>query len=475
MRASLPGLVAAIVIAGAASARADAPVVYPGYAPPRVTKLKLASAAELWVVPDATLPLLTVRVIMPGAGAAADPAGKGGLADYAADLLFEAGAGELGARQLAERLEGMGSHLASWAEVDAAFVETTMLARTRKDTLALLGDVLASPRFELAEGRRVHDDRKTAVVLRRDEPGAVAHLILRAALQGAASPYGHPVQGTLASLAAFGVDDARAFYKAHYGTQRMIIVAAGDVDPEALRADLDAALGAWRGKPSAPVWPRPRDKAPGGGDRLFVVDRAEAEQANVLVGAIGVARSDVRASALEVATSLLGGTFSSRLSHRLREELGLTYGVSAIAGYERALGVVAIESAMSTPRTGEGLGETLRLVADLARTPVPPDELAAVKANLVRSLPQAFNSNDAIVDAFADLAAAGLPSEWFDGYAAQIEAVGAADVQKAARTLLAPERLVVVIVGPLGMIGADVAKLGLGRPALLDADGTRVK
>src|SRR5262249_10917606 len=174
------------------------------------------------------------------------------------------------------------------------------------------------------------------------------------------------------------------------------------------------------------------------------------------------------AAALEVAVSLLGGTFGSRLTHRLREELGLTYGVSAVAGYERATGVVAIETALFTPRAAEGLGEVLKMVADLGKTPVPAEELAAVQANLVRGLPQAFTTNEAVVDAFGDLAAAGLAPDWFDGYVGKVQAVTAADVSQVAHAFLDPARLVVVVIGPLGTLGADLAKLGLGRAAELD-------
>lgn len=476
-----------VVLVALLAAAARAEVAYPPdfaavpalgpertYAPPRVTRAKLACGAELWVATDHTLPIASVRVVMPGAGSAADPAGKAGLADYASALLFEGGAGELGGRLLAERLEGLGSQLASWSEIDAAFIEVSMLSAHRKEALALLGSVVTAPRFDAADARRLHEDRKTSVLLRRDEPGAVAHLVLRAALFGGDSAYGHPIVGSLATLKAFGGDDARGFYRAHWAPERMVVVAAGDVDLDELRATLDAAFGTWKPKGAAPVWPKPR-AAPAGASRLLVVDRPDAEQANVLVGAIGLSRSDARAAALEVAVSLLGGTFGSRLTHRLREELGLTYGVNAVAGYERATGIVAIETALFTPRAAEGLGEVLRLVADLGKTPVPAAELTAVEANLVRGLPQAFTTNEAVADAFADLAAAGLAPEWFDGYAAKVQAVGAADITKAARAFLDPGRLVVVVIGPLGTIGADLAKLGLGRAAELDADGAPVK
>src|SRR5262245_36498001 len=88
------------------------------YQPPRVQRLRLAGGGQLWVVPDTSLPLVAVRAVIPGAGSAADPPGRGGLADYTAALLYEGGAGELGGRALAERLEDIGSQLVSWAEID---------------------------------------------------------------------------------------------------------------------------------------------------------------------------------------------------------------------------------------------------------------------------------------------------------------------------------------------------------------------
>jgi zinc protease len=438
------------------------------YAPPRAVLRTLASGAALWVVPEHGLPLATVLVVMPGAGSAADPDGQGGLADYSVDLMTE-GAGPLGARALADRIEGLGSTLSGWAEEDAGFVRVSMLTAHEAETLEALGWVLAAPRFEDIDARRAHEDRVTAVQLRRDEPGAVAHLILTGALQGPKAAYGHPPLGTAADLARFGAAEARAFYRDRWAPARMIVVAAGDVDPDELQRRLDGALGGWRQPGTPPGRPAVR-KTPLPG-RLRVVDRVGAEQANVLVGAIGLPRADARAFALEVATTILGGTFGSRLSHRLREELGYTYGVSASAGYLRATGLVAIETAIATPQTGRGLAETLRIVAELGRAPVGAAELAAAQQNLVRGLPQAFATNGQIADAFAGLAVNGLSEDWFAAYPDRVRRVTAADVRAVARAVLDPARLVTVVVGPLAAIGPDLARLGLGRPVHHDADG----
>jgi zinc protease len=441
------------------------------FIPPTVGQRVLASGAPLWVIENHDLPLATVVVVMPGAGATADPIGRAGLADFTAELITE-GAGRLGAQALSERIEGLGSHLSSWAEEDAAFVRVSMLTAHQKATIEALGWVVTAPRLEVADARRVHEDRVTAVQLRRDQPGAVAHLLLGGALQGPHAPYGHPPLGYAADLERYGGAEARTFYSARWSPDRMIVIAVGDVDPDELRADLDAALGPWHPTPARarpdPAAPR---TVPVLGGRLVVVDRVGAGQSNVLIGAVGLPRRNERSFRLEVLATALGGTFTSRLSHRLREELGYTYGAAAAAGYLRATGVVAIETAVFTPVTGAAIAEIRRIVADLGGAPLAPEELAAAQQNLVRGLPQAFATNAQTADSFAGIALNGLPPDWFTGYAAHIRAVTAEDVRALAAELLAPERLVTIVVGPRAQIANDLAKLGLGKPIAADPDG----
>src|SRR5262249_59032751 len=89
----------------------------PAYAPPAPRVLALASGIPVWVVERRELPIVTVRLVVRGAGSTSDAPGKAGLAGYAADLLHE-GAGGLGAVELAARLERLGTTLKTWAEED---------------------------------------------------------------------------------------------------------------------------------------------------------------------------------------------------------------------------------------------------------------------------------------------------------------------------------------------------------------------
>ncbi len=443
------------------------------YTPPRPTRTLLANGASLLVVENHALPLATILAVMPGAGSTADPAGEAGLAAYTADLLDE-GAGNLGSVELARRIESLGARMSAFAGRDAAFLQVSALTRNLAPSVEIMAKVLADPSFDAREGQRVHEDRLAEIALRRDRSGAVASLILLAALYGPSAPYGHPELGYAHDLTHITVADAHAFYRTHYDPSRLIVVVAGDVDPAAVRTLLDGTIGAWRphGKLATAAPPAVRPVSPPG--RLLVVDRPGAQQTSLRLGALGVTRGDPRAYATEVMATILGGTFTSRLSRRLREELGYTYGILAAATYLHHTGELTIETDVVTDKTHESIAEILRIIGELAKTPVSDAELQAAQRHLVRQLSQQFVSNDDIAQSFAVTALAGMPDDWFATYAAHVDAVTAADVRAAAATL-AGNGLIAVVVGDLAEIAPGLKPLGLGPIVRFDSDGEQVK
>ena len=116
-------------------------------------------------------------------------------------------------------------------------------------------------------------------------------------------------------------------------------------------------------------------------------------------------------------TTTLGGGFTSRLNQKLREQLGITYGIApGRTGGSRAVRSRS-RARSSRAETAHGLTETIKIVDDLAATDVPAAELDKSKQNLIRALPAQFETNAATAGAFAELALHGLPDDWYAHYA----------------------------------------------------------
>lgn len=441
----------------------------PTFQPPVAKRSKLANGMALLLVENHALPILSMTLVVPGAGASADPAGKAGLAAFTADLLDE-GAGGLSAIAIAEEQDRLGASIGAAVDVDHATIAVSTLTKTLDPTIDLVAKIVTRPAFDPREFDRVKGDRATALELRRDRPREVAALMLNAALYGLSSAYGHPISGLRETFEAITIGDVQTFYREHWNPAAMTLVVVGDFEPKALRAKLDATLGAW--KPVGAKKPvRPRVKPQKVTKRLLLVDRKDAAQSDVRIGLVGIDRKDPRYYQFEVLASALGGGFTSRLVQRLREQLGITYGARAAMDYRLAPGPFVISTAIVTPETATGLAEIFKILDDLATKELPADELDKSKQNLIRALPAMFETNAATAGAFAELALFGLPDNWYASYAANVRKVTAKDVKRIAQTRIPARNMVISIVGDMTKIRADIDKLGLGEPAMHDLYG----
>jgi zinc protease len=182
---------------------------------------------------------IAMSLVIPGAGAANDPAGKGGIAAFTADLLDEGTAG-MSALAIAEELDRLGASFGAGVAYDAAEVSMSTLSKTLDPSIELFTKIVTAPAFEDKEVERVKGDRGTALELRRDRPREVAQIMLAAALYGGATAYGHPTSGTREEFKTIAAADAKQFYAERYNPATMTLVVAGDVDANALKTNLDA-------------------------------------------------------------------------------------------------------------------------------------------------------------------------------------------------------------------------------------------
>lgn len=442
-----------------------APAADARFVAPKPVSRRLKNGAKVLVIENHRLPIASVEVLIADAGSAQDPAGKGGLAALTADLVDE-GAGERGALALSAEVERLGASLDAGVDAEGAVISLEALSRNLRPSIMLLGDVIARPRFDEADGKRVLEDRKTELELRPDEPRILAALLLWQVLYGPRSAYGHPHDGLLGEADKLTIADAKAFHAARWSPTRMTIVVVGDVDVDTVTMDLESAFAGWQPKGSSPLTVRAQATRPSG--RLFIVDRPGSEQADVRLGLVSIAPRDPRGPALDVLATALGGTFTSRLNRRLREELGWTYGARARVAPIPGPSPFVISTALVTEHAVEGVAEVLKILESMVTADLPADELAKARENLIRELPQLFGSTSGMAHAFGALVSLGLPLDTYAGYPAKIAKVSAAQVRGVAKAFLGGKKLVVVVVGDAKLLRPGLEQL-LGPATMVDA------
>ena len=434
---------------------------------PAITPYRLSNGLQVLVLEKHEVPLVQINIVIK-AGSAMDPQGKSGLASMTAGMLDE-GAGGRDALALADAVDFLGADLSVMPEQHATTIAIQAPVTRLDSLLSILADVALRPTFPAAELERQRRQRLTALAQQHDEARIVAQALFARTLFGEGHPYGRRTGGVEQSLRSFTVDDLRGFYRTYFRPGNAALVVVGDVSARAILPRLEAAFGGARWEAAtvpAQQWP---DVAQVKARAVYLVDKPDAAQSEVIIGRVGVPRSSADYYALVVMNTILGASFSSRLNQNLREEKGYTYGAASSFGFDRLAGPFAARAAVHTQVTDKALTEFFKELTNI-RTPVPAAELARAKNFVALRFPERFQAVAQIARQLGDLVVYDLPLDYYNTFTQRILAVTAADVQRVARQYVDPEHVIVVVVGDKAKIEAGVRALNLGPVRTLSID-----
>jgi predicted Zn-dependent peptidase len=234
----------------------------------------------------------------------------------------------------------------------------------------------------------------------------------------------------------------RAYFPAN-----CVIAAAGNLTHEHLLEQLGrqgwfepAAGNAQSGTPAPPVPPAVR-----GTESRHAKDTA---QTHIVFATDSVRYADSRKFALLVLANVFGGGMSSRLFQRIREELGLAYGIYAFTSFYRQVGVAGVYVG-TQPKTAAQAAEAIREeYGKLSREGLRGEALAAAKQQTQGQLMLSLESPAARMYRLAAFPVHGEPYQSLDQVVATIAGLGEDEIAAAAAEFFAPERQTVVWLGP---------------------------
>lgn len=433
---------------------------------PRVEEHRLANGLKVWLVEAREVPLVQVNLVV-HAGSGDDPDGEFGLASLTAAMLDE-GAGARSALEIADAVEFLGADLSTASSFDASAVRLNVPARALADALPIMVDVAVRPTFPAAELERLRQERLTALLQARDDAAAVATPAFARIVFGNEHRYGTSAVGTTATLSAFTDAQLRAFHAAVYRPSNATLIVVGDIAGAGGLPLIERAFGAWTAR-EAPRR-RPVPAAPQlDGAQVVIVDMPGAEQSQIRIGSVGVPRSTPDYFALQVLNTVLGGSFTSRLNQNLREEHGYAYGASSRFDMRLSAGPFTAAAGVQTDKTAESLTEFLNEL-EAIRLAVGAEELAKAKNYVALGFPSDFETIGDLAGRLEELAIHELPLQYFNDYTANIGAVTAAAVQRAAQAHIRLDELAIVVAGDLERIGPAVRALELGPVRVISAE-----
>ncbi|MDX8397018.1 MAG: pitrilysin family protein [Mariprofundaceae bacterium] len=244
---------------------------------------------------------------------------QAGIAHALEHMLFK-GTKKLDVHALSEKLDVLGGNANAFTSRERTCFHLHVLHEDWQEALSLLLDMILEPALPEDEWQREREVIFSEMSMVDDMPDEwVYDQHMKAVF--AKQTLGEPTLGKREVLSALTADDLRAYLETYYRPPRMVIVAAGRVEHQALVEQLnqrewpasEASEGRVLGQRSSGIQYLPRDM----------------EQAQVVASFSGMTSNSSQRPVAWLANQMLGGGMSSALFKEVRERRGLAYNVGS--------------------------------------------------------------------------------------------------------------------------------------------------
>jgi zinc protease len=253
----------------------------------------------------------------------------------------------------------------------------------------------------------------------------------------------------IATLRAMTVANVQAYYRAFWGAGHGELAVVGDVDVDALSAQIARELGGWT---SAAPYARLPDKAFSPPASSETIDTKDKEMAIILAGhEIALDDKSPDAAAVRIASQILGGSTGSRLWMRLREHDGYSYGVwgGFSVGDLDPVGRVSVGAILAPQNLAAAKRAFSEEIERLITDGVTAAEVDVARTGLLDSESNFLSDDGTLVSMLANDRYLGRDFGWWRERRAALATVTAVEVNRALKTYLVPDRLIWIEAGDL--------------------------
>ncbi|HKP13622.1 MAG TPA: pitrilysin family protein [Blastocatellia bacterium] len=374
-----------------------------------------------------------------------DLSGKGGLADLTAGMLLRGGGG-LSAKNVSDTVEQLGLTVNVTVGWDATDIVISGAKADVDDIFDLLNRMVITPAFDQKELDALKAQR---VMAAKQEAADEAERLRRKALEGAygSHPYGRPLTGTADSLQPLTRADLLAFHSRFYIANNAELLVQGDVSADQVTRLARARLGTWKkGEVVPPNFRQPERLA---GNRVLLIDGAEAGTSRAVLALIGVSRR---------ASNYFAATMAIDIFNQLLAQAN--FGATAKAEARVLSGPLTVELTAPPEKIVDHTKDVIRVMTALQAQPPALEQVEAAKSRLIAAMAERLRGDATMAEVILGVESYGLGRDYLLRYAERVNAATPADIQAAARDILRPDGLAIALSGPAKLLENDARKLG---------------
>lgn len=326
--------------------------------------------------------------------------------------------------------------------------------------LELMADAGINPNFTQEEFDKEKAKLIAGLKAQEKDASAIAGRVQSALAYGTDHPYGEFT--TEESVNNIELKDVAQFYRNYFVPANAYLVIIGDVDFEETKELVETHFTPWtKAVPPSFSFSNPTEPLY---TQINFIDVPHAVQSEVSVqNLVDLKMADEDYLPALLANQILGGGAQGRLFQNLREDKAYTYGSYSGIGNDRFVpSTFSASASVRNAVTDSAVVQILGEVDKIIKEPVSEKELADAKAIYIGGFVMALERPETMARYAINLAAEGLPKDFYQNYLENISAVTVQDVQKAAQKYFTSDKVRVVVTGKGSEVLENLEKVSFG-------------
>lgn len=369
-------------------------------------------------------------------GSADELKGEEGISHFIEHLLFK-GTEKYGVGEIAQRVEGAGGQLNAYTSFDQTVYYMTLSKEYVNEALDMLSEMVGFPTFD-----KVEIDNEREVVCEEikrgmDNPSRVASRAMFE-LCFKKHPYKRPVIGFEKVVRKVSVNKIKQYHSERYSPKNMTLIISGDFETSSIKKEVKKCFERIEVRKLAK---RPREK-----EELQLKARIKIDETkfNTLSTYISwpipkVKNKDI--PALDLLSMLLGSGDSSRLTKKIRNELGLVNYIVSSTYTPQDPGLFVIGSAMKEENYSDCMDALLNELKAVFEKGFSAEEVQKAITNLESHEYFSMETVDGIAGKYGHYEFLMNDPEYFNEYMKNIKEQNPETLWKIAKKYLKPETI----------------------------------
>jgi zinc protease len=455
------GLVLVVLVAlvaspaGAAKVKHPSDLTYPKLKleTPGYEEIEFANGMKGFFIEDHEIPVVDIHMLISTSRA---PREKTGLDDLTAWAIRNGGTANWPADKINEELEFVAASIEVRGGGRRTDVSVNCLKKDLELCLSILGDLLKNPAFPDDKIALRRETMLENIRRENDEPRRIAMREFSKVVYG-----DHPMgwEPTEETVTAITRDDLVAYHETFFRPNNTLIGISGDVTRDEIMSALGAALEGWD---AAPVAIEPEPELTVSFTPSVNYAEKETNQGVIMIGHLGANTHDANLPAIRIMNFILGGgSFTSRITQKVRTDEGLAYAAYSRYGDDPwTRGLFAASSQTRSDATARAISLIIDLIRQMHDEGPTEDEVERAKDTYLNNHVFDYESKSRVVYRLLELAWEGMPLDTPERDIETIENLTVDDVRAAAAEYLHPEGLAILVVGEQSTFDQPLSNFG---------------